>query len=126
MPTLLQKKASKLVESGRTMGEVMVQAGYSPNTAIAPTKLTESKGWKELMEKRLPDNELLAVHKNALHATKIFGSPTEPDRVIEDIPTQLKAVELGYKIKGHLKEVTPNQSFNFVKILNNEREEYQL
>lgn len=99
MPTLRQKKASKLVENGRTMGEVMVEAGYSPITATHPTKLTESKGWQQLMDKYLPDDEILAVHKRALHATKIHGSLTEPDKEVLDIPTQLKAVELGYKIK---------------------------
>ena len=104
MATLKQKKASQLVESGRNIGEVMINAGYSPNTAKAPTKLTKSKGWIELMEKKLPDKELLSVNNHALHATKIHGSLTEPDREVEDIPTQLKAVELGYKVKGKLRD----------------------
>jgi hypothetical protein len=124
MPTLLQKKASKLVENGGSLGEVMKQAGYSPNTAKTPTKLTNSKGWIELMDKYLPDDEMLAVHQRALHATKIHGSLTEPDREVEDIPTQLKAIELGYKVKRKLSEVNVNQQFNFGKVLGDERKEF--
>jgi hypothetical protein len=124
MPTLLQKKASKLVEGSRTMGEVLIKAGYSPNTAIKPSQVTKSKGWIELMDKYLPDDEILEVHKKALHATKIHGSLTEPDREVEDIPTQLKAVELGYKVKRKLSEVNVNQQFNFGKILEDERKEF--
>ena len=47
MPTLRQQRAvEKLVEKGGTeksMGEIMVAAGFSPETAKNPTKLTESK-----------------------------------------------------------------------------------
>ena len=55
MATIKQKKAvDKLVEFGRikgkklNMGKAMVEAGYSKETAKAPTKLTESKGFKEI------------------------------------------------------------------------------
>ena len=52
MVTMKQKKAvENLVESGETMGKVMVDANYSPNTAHTPQKLTESKGFKEEMAK---------------------------------------------------------------------------
>jgi hypothetical protein len=115
MPTLRQKKASKLVANGSSMKEVMIGADYSPRTARAPTKLTNSKGWQELMDKYLPDDEILEVHKRALHATKIHGSLTEPDKEVLDIPTQLKAVELSYKVKH---KVGPEvlQQFNTEKM----------
>ena len=102
MPTLLQKKASRLVDSSRTMGEVLKKAGYSPATAIKPSQVTKSKGWQELMDKKLPDKEVVGVHNKLLHAKKIFGSLTEPDRVVDDNPTQLKAVELAYRVKRKL------------------------
>lgn len=64
MPTLKQKLvASKLVENGGNMGRAMVSAGYSKATAKTPQKLTERKGWKELMNKYLPDEELLQKHR---------------------------------------------------------------
>jgi len=141
MSTLKQKKASKLVEIGRTLGEVMVEAGYSPNTAKAPTKLTNSKGWIELMDKYLPDDEVLAEHQKGLHATKPIGALViikkdgereviykDNEGVIEvdDTPTRLKAVELAYKVKGKMKEVSVNQQFNFGKVLQDERKEFAI
>jgi hypothetical protein len=84
------------------MKEVMEKAGYSPITATHPKKVTESKAWPILMEERLPDDKLLEVHNQGLEAVKIHGSLTEPDKYVPDIPTRLKAVELGYKVKGRL------------------------
>lgn len=96
-----KKVAEKLVGSGGslTISEAMRQAGYSENTIDTPTKLTESKGWQELMDTYLPDNDILEVHKAGLKATKIFSSHTEPDKEVPDHTTRLKAVELAYKIK---------------------------
>lgn len=46
-PTSLQRKAIiNLVDSGGNVSEAMVKAGYSPNTAKTPQKLTESEGYK--------------------------------------------------------------------------------
>lgn len=92
--------AKKIIENpSLTMKEAMLEVGYSENTAIAPQNVTESKGWAELMEKYLPDEDVLKTHKAGLNATKIFSSHTEPDKEVPDHPTRLKAVELAYKIK---------------------------
>ena len=102
----------------------MEAAGYSPVTALHPKKLTNSKGWNELMDKYLPDDEILAVHKKALHATKVKTSLTEPDREVEDIPTSLKAVELSYKVKGRLSNAPTTFSGNkIIQIIANWRPE---
>ena len=54
MATELQKRAvDNLVEMGgrpRILGKAMIKAGYDPTTALNPQKLTESKGYKELLE----------------------------------------------------------------------------
>jgi hypothetical protein len=112
MSTLKQRRVAKLVETGSTMKEAMIRAGYSPNTAVAPTKVTKSKAWPQLMEERLPDDKLLEVHNQGLEAVKIHGSLTEPDKYVPDIPTRLKAVELGYKVKGRLSNTVVAQQFN--------------
>ena len=39
-----------MAEFGRTKGEALLQAGYSPIVALSPTKVTESKGYKELLK----------------------------------------------------------------------------
>lgn len=111
--TLKQKLAiEKVMEKHGNISSAMREVGYKLATAKNPKNLTESKGWGELMDKYLPDTELLEVHKKALHATKIHGSLTEPDREVDDIPTSLKAVELGYKVKGKLQETQVLQQFN--------------
>jgi len=98
-----------LENTGKPVSRAMADNGYALSTAKNPSELTESKGWQELMEKHLPDEKLLTVHERALDATKIHGSLTEPDREVPDVPTQLKAVELGYKVKKKLLPEVTNQ-----------------
>ena len=63
MATLLQKRAAEeVVERGRkhkTLGKAVVEAVSSENTASAPTKVTESKGFKEEMAKYGLTEELI-------------------------------------------------------------------
>ena len=97
--TIRQKRAAQLVATGSNMAEVMVKAGYSPRTARAPGKLTKSKGWKQLLEKYMPDDKLLSVHNELLDSTQ--------DQI------RLGAVGLGYRVKGKLTpEVVNNNQFN--------------
>ena len=49
--TTKQKRAVELLaNSSMSMGKIMIEAGYKPNTAHCPVKLTESKGFIELCE----------------------------------------------------------------------------
>lgn len=51
MATQKQKKAvDKLVENGGNVSRAMKDAGYSDATAKTPQKLTESKGFMELLD----------------------------------------------------------------------------
>ncbi len=89
--------AQKILENpSRPISVIMKEVGYSPNTAVNPKDLTESKGWKQLMEEILPDERLLKAHADALEANKWndFTGEREPDHT-----TRLKAVDLGYKVK---------------------------
>lgn len=100
--TLKQKAVAKniLENPGKSMGEAMLEAGYSPAMAKNPQDLTGSKGWEKLMETLLPDEKLLLRHAEGLDATKIHTSHTEPDREVPDYATRAKYVELGYKVKN--------------------------
>lgn len=106
--TFKQKLAAKkITETHGNISKAMLLAGYSPETASKPSNLTESKGWNELMDKYLPDADILRVHKEALSANKILSAKIlvsgneQTDDFIEvpDHPTRLKAVELSYKVK---------------------------
>ena len=104
MATIKQKKAFKLVETGRNTGEIMVAAGYSPKTAKAPTKLTKSKGWEELMEQYLPDKLLASKHKELLEIPKKIRTFIKGDLTSEyeelDSNAISKGLDMGYKLKG--------------------------
>ena len=104
--------ASKLIENGGNISKTMEQVGYSKATARNPQKLTNSKGWQELLDKFLPDDKLLKKHDEALEATKWndFTGEKEPDHSI-----RLKGIELGYKIKRRIGE--SNVNINEAKIL---------
>lgn len=55
----------------KPMGEVLRESGYSDNVADNPKIVTESKGWNELMNEYLSDEDLAKAHKELLSATKI-------------------------------------------------------
>lgn len=66
----------KIVENSRlgrteTLGAIMRQAGYSDASAIKPSQLTESKGFQELLDEVMPDNELTKIHRSLLKSMKI-------------------------------------------------------
>lgn len=125
MPTLKQIRAAKIVEKHGSVASVMREAGYAPNTIKNPKNLTESKAWKDLMDEALPDSKLLEVHNQGLEATKVVSavntgrgasSATADFIDVPDMPTRLKAVQMGYKVKGKLDTGT-NVNINEAKIL---------
>lgn len=97
--TIKQKLAAKKVleNTGRPMGQIMEEVGYKPGSVKNPQQLTESKGWKELMDKYLPDDKILDVHDQLLDSKR--------DEI------RLGAVGLGYKVKGKLQPEAVN-TFN--------------
>jgi hypothetical protein len=104
MATLKQKKAvKKLVENGGNVSKAMRDAGFSPETAKTPKKLTESKGFKDLMDEMgLDDATLTTKHKELLqsqrmdHMTFPLGPVDE-----EDIPESEESDDEG---EAHLPE----------------------
>ena len=73
MPTLKQKKVLKeITENHGSVSGAMRKVGYSQNTAKKPTNLTESKGWKELLEQNgLDDDSLTKTHVQLLRSTTL-------------------------------------------------------
>ena len=107
--TLRQKKLIKNLGKYKTIEEAMLKSDYSPSTAHQQKEILKGKGFVELLEKYLPDEEILQTHKEGLRATKIITSLTEPDREVPDHPTRLKAVDMAYKVKGKQND---NPNFN--------------
>lgn len=94
MPTIKQIKAAKaVVGNGGNVTKAMIAVGYSVNTANTPKKLTESDGWKELMQKHLDDRKLAKKHEQLLNDDKS--------------EIQIKALDLAYKVKGKVQDEKP-------------------
>lgn len=96
------KKAFEImVGNGGKIGPAMIEAGYSPNTADSPSKLTNQKSWKELMDEYLPETLVAARHKELLNATRIehMVVPLGPDDAPEE-GEELPEVELEGQPQG--------------------------
>jgi len=100
MATYKQKEAFKKVVKGSSLTKAMKDVGYADSTSKRTNKLTNTLGWKELLEKYIPDKDLAVVHKQGLKATKLFTSQTEPDKVEPDFSTRHKYLDTAYKLKG--------------------------
>lgn len=104
MATYKQKLVThKLVENGGNLGKAMVDAGYSTNTAKTPQKLTESKGWKELVVEFMPEIDIVKAHKELLGAVRIsvyFFPLSMPDKEIKEILESIKTNKLLWISKG--------------------------
>jgi hypothetical protein len=109
-----KKLASNLSANIRSRKQAMIKSGYSKSYA-ASAHIKNTKSWQELMNKYLPDDEVLAEHRAGLHATKPIGALVlikkdgEKETVykdnegmieVDDTTTRLKAVEMAYKLKG--------------------------
>jgi uncharacterized protein YdaT len=107
----IKKVFEKVMENnGFNVGKAMIEEGYSPNSAKNPKQVTETKSWAILSEEYLPDTLIGETHKQAFTANKVIsartmGNANENTDDFIDVPdwqTRMKAVELGYKVKGRL------------------------
>src|ERR1035437_786297 len=119
--TLRQKALAKNIGKYKTIEEAMIKSDYAPSTSHQQQEIISGKGFQDLMEQYLPDDNLLAVHEAGLKAMKPIGAlvlikndkdgktqqilkDNEGMIEVEDHATRAKFLELGYKIKGKLKE----------------------
>lgn len=115
MATVKAKRAAKIKQEHpeKPMGKVMIEAGYSPKTALNPRDLTDSKGWNELMEDYLPDKLLAGKHKEFLESPRIITTYQRGEvvnEVEETSPQAVKALDMAYKLKGRYKDININQA----------------
>lgn len=117
---------------GKSVSAAMREAGYSDQTAKNPKNLTDSQAWRDLIDEKLKDEDLVDAHHRLLSAQEIghMVFPLGMDEVdikellnsvgctpqkvkhgesaihvwywSPDYGTQKAAVELAYKLKGRL------------------------
>jgi len=108
MATIKQVKAFKeVVNGGSTLTAAMRKAGYATSTSKKTEKLTATDGWKELMDKHLPDKLLAKKHLELLNKKETIRTWDEKERktIIEktgeiDSNSVVKGLDMAYKLKG--------------------------
>lgn len=124
MATFKQKVAFKEVLNGSTISGAMVKAGYAEKTTATTTgKLTNTKGWKELMDKHMPDSVLAKKHRELLNKREIVYSKVngkeEAEQINEpDTQAVSKALDMAYKLKGRYQDDPSKPIINIAFLLN--------
>lgn len=102
-PTPKQKKAINLIREGKRPVEAMRAAGYSKETSDAPTQnLLSAAGSQAYLEELRKQYRAVGITPEFfgdkmfewLSASKTDHSITEPDKVVPDYQTQLKAAAM--------------------------------
>lgn len=113
MATLRQRKAFKIAgANGGIIKHAMIEAGYSDrNGKIRTDKLTQTKGWQELLEQHLPDKLLAQKHKAFLNKTEkiVVGAGNGYSKIIDTGQPHSdvgRGLDLAYKLKGRLLDRT--------------------
>ena len=102
-----------VLENKTPVSIAMRNNGYSKNSAKR-LEIKNTQAWKEMVAQYLPDYKLFEAHQDALKAIKLHG--TDNDFVeIPDHSIRLKAVEMGYKLKGY-DSVNVRQTNNQINI----------
>jgi len=89
--TVKMQKLTRILTEQPTLstGEAMRRAGYSKATSVAPSKITNTKGFQELMEQYLPQEGINQKHLELLNASTIqqqeFNAHITADRIKETI-----------------------------------------
>lgn len=108
MATAKQKKSfKKSMENGGNISKAMRDSGYSENSAKNPQKQKKTKGWNELMEKYIPDEDLAKKHKELLNKQEVYLKNNNKTGKIEVIKTGEidahavgRGLDMGYKLKN--------------------------
>lgn len=95
------------------MGKILVAAGYSHTTSLTPTKVTESRGFLELLEEVMPDTDLQEIHRGLLRSKTLdslafpaIGGENPADDELSDDDIELMIQDIG----GTVRRVVHGQS----------------
>lgn len=112
----LSEIISKNTVNGKvSLGKILKEAGYADSTAKKPKLVTESKGFKELIQKRFTDDEVTARQAELVNSSKLatmrFDADME-DKVIKKMFKKVPGVKLLY-----IKEVIAKKKKDNTKLV---------
>jgi len=105
----LTSKQANLIEeitenSGEPIGKLMINAGYSPNTANKPNQILKSLPFRELFNQKISSKLVLNAHKKLLNAKVRVRTyqkgELKTEYITEDTLGISKGVDLAYKVMG--------------------------
>ena len=103
MPTIKQKEAfDETLENRGNVTKAMREVGYKETTINNPSDLTESNGWKQLMDRHISEEKLAKVHSEGLEATKQEKGLEGEVIDVPDHTVRHKYLDTGYKIRGKI------------------------
>lgn len=123
MATFKQREAFKEVLKGSTISGAMVKVGYAKTTASTTGKLTNTKGWKELMDKHLSDDKLSKVHSRLLLKEEVIvvsdGAKTGShiERTGQPHSDAAKALDMAYKLKRRYESEGGNNNVIVINVM---------
>lgn len=134
-PTKLQRATLEILKENPDMplGKAMITAGYAENSSGYPKQnFLERKGvgvaideYKDVLRsKGITEQKLAEKTAEWLDAKKVSTSLTEPDRIVPDYQTQLKAGEMVREDFGLKQNVNSAVTINFNKMANTQKQEY--
>jgi len=83
-----------------TIGRILKSAGYSESVCKAPQRVTESKGYQELMKEYFPSDDLIKLHKKLLEKEEIVCYKGDFKKTGQPHSDAKYALDMLYKIKG--------------------------
>jgi len=100
-----EKMSENIRNSGsKSTGEILKESGYSDSVSKSPQRVTESKGWKELMEDYFPTKTVFRVHKKLLNKKEIVTYQGDFIKTKQPHSDVKYALDMLYKLKGMYKD----------------------
>lgn len=113
MPTIKQQVAAKKISENlrkpkgkrKTLGKILKEAGYSKSMQKAPTQVTASPTFRELLRKAIPDDMVIKLQSDLMNAADFKTCTADPDlsdseirEIIEESPGFKVLKILRYKV----------------------------
>lgn len=117
MSSLRQKiavqKLSEIIGNSKgqkhiSMGRILRESGYSEETSKTPQLVTESKGFKEEMERYIPDEMIVKTHRILFGATNLTKMTFDSSLSNRQIKSIIEGLE-GNKVRNIVRPKRGNQ-----------------